>query len=45
LFLIAIRKIGASIAAPVVYTYVLFVQFSAQVAGEIVPFANFLSAA
>ncbi len=43
-FLIAIRKIGASIAAPVVYTYVILVQVSAQVAGEAVPAANFLSA-
>ncbi len=45
LFLIAIRKIGAPIAAPVAYTYVLFVQLSAQAANEVVPFSNFLSAA
>ncbi len=44
LFLVAIRKIGASIAAPVVYTYVFLVQASAQVAGEGVPATNFLSA-
>ena len=31
LFLIAIRRVGASVAAPVVYTYVLFIQVSAQV--------------
>jgi drug/metabolite transporter, DME family len=44
LFLVAIRKIGASIAAPIVYTYVLLVQFSAQLASETVPLGNFLSA-
>lgn len=44
LFLLSIREMGASIAAPVVYTYVLFVQFTATAVGETVPLANFASA-
>lgn len=44
LFLIAIKLIGASIAAPVVYTYVLFVQLTAFSVGESIPFTNFISA-
>ncbi|MDA4128549.1 MAG: DMT family transporter [Thaumarchaeota archaeon] len=44
LFFLAIREIGASIAAPVTYTYVLFVQFTASSVGESIPFANFVSA-
>lgn len=44
LFLLAIREVGASIATPVVYTYVLFVQLSVMMIGESVPLANFASA-
>lgn len=45
LFFISIRKIGASIAAPVAFTYVLFLQLSAQITGEAVSVVNFASAA
>jgi len=45
LFLIALRKVGTSIAAPVVYTYVLFVQLFGSVAGEATPLSNLLSSA
>lgn len=45
LFLLSIREMGASIAAPVVYVYVLFVQFTASLIGESVPSANYFSAA
>ncbi len=41
LFLLSIRETGASVAAPVVYTYVLFVQLTASTVGEAVPTANF----
>jgi DME family drug/metabolite transporter len=44
LFLLSIRETGASVAAPVIYTYVLFVQLSASMIGEHVPLANFASA-
>jgi DME family drug/metabolite transporter len=44
-FLLSIREVGASVAAPVVYTYVLFVQVTASMIGEVVPFVNFVSAA
>ncbi len=44
LFLLAIRQLGASVATPVVYTYVLFVQLTATSVGESVPFANLVSA-
>lgn len=44
LFLLSIREMGASIAAPIVYTYVLFVQLAAPAVGEVVPLANFLAA-
>lgn len=44
LYLLAIRETGASVAAPVSYTYVLFVQMTAFLVGEVVPLANFGSA-
>lgn len=44
LFLLSIKETGASIAAPVVYTYVLFVQLTATTVGEVVPYANFAAA-
>ena len=44
LFLLSIREMGASIAAPVVYTYVLLIQLTAPVVGEIVPLANVVAA-
>ena len=44
LFLLSIREMGASIAAPVVYTYVLFVQLTAPAIGEAVPAANLVAA-
>ncbi len=43
LFLLSINEMGASIAAPVTYTYVLFVQLTASFIGEVVPIANFVS--
>jgi DME family drug/metabolite transporter len=45
MFLLGIREMGASVAAPVVYTYVLLIQFSAPAVGEVVPWSNFLAAA
>ncbi|MBI3841366.1 MAG: DMT family transporter [Thaumarchaeota archaeon] len=45
LFLLSIRETGASVAAPVVYTYVLLVQFTAVAVGEAVPGTNFVAAA
>ena len=45
LFLLSIRETGASVAAPVVYTYVLLVQLTAGAVGESVPGANFVAAA
>jgi DME family drug/metabolite transporter len=44
LFLLATREMGASISAPVVYTYVLFVQLTAPAVGEKVPLVNFVAA-
>jgi DME family drug/metabolite transporter len=43
LFLLSIREMGASIATPVVYTYVLFVQLTATTVGETVPAADVLA--
>jgi DME family drug/metabolite transporter len=43
-FLLSIREMGASIAAPVAYTYVLFVQLTAAAVGEVVPSANLVAA-
>lgn len=44
LFLLGIREMGASIAAPVVYTYVLLIQLTAPAVGEVVPFTNLIAA-
>ncbi len=44
LFLLGIREMGASVAAPVVYTYVLLIQLTAPAVGEVVPFTNFAAA-
>lgn len=44
LFLLSIREMGASIATPVVYTYVLFVQLTATTVGEVVPLADVVAA-
>jgi DME family drug/metabolite transporter len=45
LYLLSVRETGASVAAPVVYTYVLFVQLTATFVGEVVPVSNYLAAA
>lgn len=45
LYLLSVRETGASVAAPVVYTYVFFVQLTATTVGEIVPFSNYVAAA
>lgn len=44
LFLLGVREMGASIAAPVVYTYVLLVQLTAPAVGEVVPITNLVAA-
>lgn len=44
LYLLSVRETGASVAAPVVYTYVLFVQLTATFVGEAVPVSNYLAA-
>ena len=44
MFLLSIRETGASIAAPVVYTYVLLVQFVGVALGQVIPYANILAA-
>lgn len=44
LFLLGIREMGASIAAPVVYTYVLLIQLTAPAVGEVVPLTNVVAA-
>jgi DME family drug/metabolite transporter len=44
LFLLGIREMGASIAAPVVYTYVLLIQLTAPAVGELVPLTNLVAA-
>ncbi len=43
-FLLSIRETGASVAAPVVYTYVLMVQLVGVALGQMVPYANFAAA-
>ena len=45
LFLIAIREVGASVATPVTYTYVLLIQLTAFSVGESVVLTNIVSAA
>jgi len=42
-FLLSIGETGASVAAPVIYTYVLLVQITATMIGEKVPLVNFVS--
>jgi DME family drug/metabolite transporter len=44
LFLVSIREMGASVAAPVVYTYVLMVQLVGVALGQVVPYANLAAA-
>src|SRR2546426_6323413 len=44
LFLISIRQVGASVATPVVYTYVLLIQLTAFSVGESVVVTNIVSA-
>ncbi|MDV3292846.1 MAG: DMT family transporter [Nitrososphaerales archaeon] len=44
LFLLGIREMGASVAAPVVYTYVLLIQLTAPSLGEVVPYSNLVAA-
>ncbi len=45
LFLLSIRETGASVAAPVVYTYVLMVQVAGLALGQVVPYSNIVAAA
>jgi drug/metabolite transporter, DME family len=45
MFLLAIRETGASVASPVVYTYVLMIQLVGVSLGQAVPAANFVAAA
>jgi len=44
LFLLSIRETGASVAAPVVYVYVLMVQIVGVALGQVVPYANVVAA-
>jgi len=44
-FLLSLRDVGASVASPVAYTYVLMIQFLGVAVGQVIPFANFVSAA
>ncbi len=44
LFLLSIGETGASVAAPVVYTYVLMIQLVGVALGQVVPYANFAAA-
>ncbi len=44
LFLLSIRETSASVATPVVYTYVLMVQLVGAAIGQAIPFSNFASA-
>lgn len=44
LFLLSIRETGASVAAPVVYVYVLMVQLAGVALGQVVPYANIVAA-
>ena len=45
LFLLSLREVGASVATPVVYTYVLMIQFVGAAVGQVIPVANFAAAA
>ena len=44
-FLLSLREVGASVATPVVYTYVLMIQFVGAALGQSIPAANFAAAA
>ena len=44
MFLLSIRQTGASVAAPVVYTYVLMIQLAGFALGQVVPYSNFVAA-
>ena len=44
-FLLSLREVGASVASPVAYTYVLMIQFLGAAVGQVIPFANFAAAA
>jgi drug/metabolite transporter, DME family len=44
LFLLSIRETGASVAAPVVYTYVLMIQAVGVGLGQSIPYSNFAAA-
>jgi drug/metabolite transporter, DME family len=44
LFLLSIRETGASVAAPVVYTYVLMIQLVGVALGQVIPYANTIAA-
>jgi len=44
MFLLSIRETGASVAAPVVYTYVLMIQLVGFTLGQAIPYSNFLAA-
>ncbi|MDG7007462.1 MAG: DMT family transporter [Nitrososphaerota archaeon] len=44
LFLLSIRETGASVAAPVVYVYVLMVQVASVALGQVVPYSNLIAA-
>lgn len=44
LFLLSIRETGASVAAPVVYVYVLMVQVAGLALGQSVPYINLVAA-
>ena len=44
LFLLSIRETGASVAAPVVYTYVLMIQLAGVAVGQVIPSSNLVAA-
>jgi len=44
MFLLSIREMGASIATPVVYVYVLMIQFAGIALGQVVPGTNIVAA-
>ena len=44
-FLLSLREVDASVATPVVFTYVLMIQFVGAAVGQVIPAVNFVSAA
>jgi len=44
-FLLSLRDVGASVASPVSYTYVLMIQFLGAAVGQAIPLGNFAAAA